>query len=504
MQRLQDKDHAFWQARAKKVRIETGLFIDGVYDNGLDNGQDDQFFETINPATGEVIANMSAASAQDVDRAVGVAKQAFSSGVWSRLAPRTRMDILFRFADLVEADAADLAVLESLDMGKPISRVLSADIPSVLSTIRFFAECIDKIESGVTNTEPGSFHYLLREPLGVVAAITPWNFPMVIAMWKIAPALAAGNTVILKPAEQSPLTGLRLAELFLKAGGPAGVFNVLNGPGEITGKALALHNDVAKIAFTGSTQVGRLMLMYAQSNLKKVSLECGGKSPQIIFADTPDLDETVNAAVAGIYANSGQVCSAGSRLLVQRSIHREFVEKFVAAARTAFVPGDPLDPATTLGPMVTSRHKAGVDRYIKTGISEGGVCVMGGDTPKHLSAGAYVMPTLFDGITPEMTIAREEVFGPVAGITPFDDEDEAVSIANDSIYGLAASVWTQNLSRAHRLSRDIEAGVVWVNCYGDGDMTQPFGGYKQSGQGRDRGTVSLLSYTQLKSVWMKL
>lgn len=498
---LLNKDHAFWQNHAAKIRIETGLYIDGEFNEGSDGHR----LESVNPANGKIIAELAVATKTDVDNAVASAKLAFQSGIWSRISPRRRMQVLFRFADLVEENAADLVVLESLDMGKPVTRVITADLPEVLSTIRYFAECIDKIDGAVTNTDPSAFHYTLREPLGVVAAITPWNFPMMLAMWKVIPALAAGNTVVLKPAEQSPLSCLRLAELFTEAGGPPGVFNVINGPGEISGKALALHMDVSKISFTGSTEVGRLMMVYAgQSNLKKVSLECGGKSPQIILADTPDLDSAVDAAITGIYGNSGQICSAGSRLLIERSIHTEFVKRFSAKSKTAFVPGDPLNPATTMGPLVSNSHCNNVMAHIDKGKQEGASLIFGGDQPKEFDSGAYLQPTLFDEVTQKMTIAREEIFGPVAVIIPIESADEAISIANDSIYGLGASIWTRDLSKAHKMVREIEAGVVWVNCYGDGDATQPFGGYKQSGNGRDRGIDCLLSYTQIKSVWVKL
>jgi gamma-glutamyl-gamma-aminobutyraldehyde dehydrogenase len=326
-----------------------------------------------------------------------------------------------------------------------------------------------------------------------------------MATWKVAPALAAGNTVVLKPAEQSPLSALRLAKLFEEAGGPVGAFNVVNGPGEITGKALALHPDVAKVSFTGSTEVGKLMLQYAgQSNMKRVSLECGGKSPQIFMADTADLDRAVTAAVNGIFANMGEVCNAGSRLLVDRRNHDAFGDRFVSLGQTAYQPGDPLDPQTNMGPLVTTSAQQRVLAMIDAGRREGARLCFGGDVPAGLGNGAYVSPTLFTGVSNSMSIAREEIFGPVASVIAFDDIEQAITIANDTIYGLAAGVWTRDLATAHRLIRDIEAGVIWVNCFDEGDMTQPFGGYKQSGNARDKCFDSLLSYTQTKSAWIRL
>ena len=419
------------------------------------------------------------------------------------MAPRDRMQVLYRFAELMEENIQQLAVLDTLDMGKPISDMLNVDVPACVETIQFMAEYIDKMEGSVTNTSSDVMHYVLREPIGVVGAISPWNYPLLMAVWKIAPALAAGNTVVLKPAEQAPLSCLRMGELFVEAGGPAGVLNVINGIGEVAGKALALHNDVDKVTFTGSTEVGKLMLQYAgQSNMKRVSLECGGKSPQVFMADLPDLDRAVAAAYNGVYANMGEVCNAGSRILVERPIYDEFIERFVAEGKNAYTPGDPLDPDTNLGPLVTDEAQARVLSFIESGKSEGAKLQFGGDAPDI--DGSYVNPTLFTDVNNSMRIAREEIFGPVASIMPFEGIEEGISIANDTIYGLAAGVWTSDLQQAHRLIKEVEAGVIWVNSFDEGDMTQPFGGYKQSGNARDKCIESMLSYTQSKSAWIRL
>jgi acyl-CoA reductase-like NAD-dependent aldehyde dehydrogenase len=500
---IESHDSQRWHELAAKAqaRLETRLFINGEFCDALEGGR----FKTVNPANGQALAKMSKGMPEDIDRAVAAARAAFRSGCWSRLAPRERMDIMYRFADLVDEHAEELAVLETLDMGKPIGDVVAEDLPAVISTIRFMAEGIDKIEGSVTNTDADALHLVIREPLGVVGCISPWNYPLLMATWKIAPALAAGNTVVLKPAEQSPLSALRLAELFIRAGGPPGVLNVVNGMGETAGKALALHNDVAKISFTGSTEVGKLILQYAgRSNMKRVALECGGKSPQIFMADLPDLERAVDAAYNGVFANMGEVCSAGSRLLVERPIYDEFIERFIAEGQNAYVPGDPLDPDTNMGPLVDRDSQQRVLRMIESGRREGAKLHFGGDAPSSLGQGAYVNPTLFGDVRNDMSIARNEIFGPVASVIPFDGAEEAIAIANDTIYGLAAGIWTRDLNRAMRLVKDIEAGVVWINSYEDGDMTQPFGGYKQSGHARDKCLDSLKSYTQGKSAWFRL
>ena len=495
------KTRAKWAAAAGKLSIATGHFIDGRHVPAVAG----ETFDCVNPANGNVLDKMARGQAADVDAAVANALQAWNDRRWRGLAPRTRMDILLRFADRVESNGNELALLETLDMGKPISDVLYIDLPEVQKTIRYFAECIDKMEGAVTHTDPSALHMILHEPLGVIGAITPWNYPMLMAVWKIAPILAAGNCVVLKPAEQAPLSCTRLAQLFVEAGGPPGVFNLVNGLGPEAGKALALHPDVIKLSFTGSTAVGKLLLGYAgQSNMKRVALETGGKSPQIFLDDLYDLDTAVDRAVGGIFDNAGQVCNAGSRLLVQRGIHDEFIKRFIARARVRYSPGDPLDPATTLGPLVSHAHQRSVMSRIARGQNEGARLAMGGGTSGPVAGGAFVEPTLFVGATSQMGITREEIFGPVAVVTAFDTVDQAIALANDSIYGLAASVWTRDLKQAHRMVGALEAGVVWVNCFGDGDMTQPFGGYKQSGNSRDKHMMSLMSYTQSKSAWFSL
>ena len=496
---LNSLDTQEWHTRAAKLRYETRHFIDGAFVDSIARGR----FTVINPATGEALCEVSAGTSADINLAVMAAKRSFSSRIWSRMAPRERMAIMANYGRLIREHTEEFSLLDTLCMGKPINDMVTIDVPTSALNFEYFGELIDKIEGSVTATAFDAFHYILREPLGVVGCIVPWNYPLMMATWKVAPALAAGNSVVLKPAEQSPLSALLMAQLFIEAGGPPGVFNVVNGLGEEAGAALALHNDVAKIAFTGSTEIGKQMLVYAgQSNLKRVALECGGKTPQIFLADLPDIDAAVTYAINGIFGNMGEVCNAGSRLLIDKPIAEEFIARFIERGKTAYRAADPLDPTTNLGPLVTAEHRTRVMGFIERGKSEGARLEFGGNTPDM--PGAFINPTLFSGVNNRMRIAQEEIFGPVAAAIEVDGIQEAIAIANDSIYGLAASVWTKDLNVAHKTVRDLEAGVIWVNCFDHGDMTQPFGGYKQSGQGRDKCLESLMSYTQTKSAWINL
>ncbi|WP_454754375.1 aldehyde dehydrogenase [Cupriavidus necator] len=498
------QDLAYWQAMAEKVTAKASLrnqaYIDGCWTDAADGAT----FQTVNPATGKVIAAVAACGPTDVDRAVAAARRAFEQGAWSRLPRNERKATLLRLAALIDAHREELAVLETIDMGKPIRETFGYDMAEAARTYAWYGEAIDKIYDEIAPTAPGVLATITREPVGVVAAVVPWNYPLLMASWKVAPALAAGNSVVLKPAEQSPLTALRLAELAEQAGIPAGVFNVVPGLGAAAGQALGLHPDVDCVAFTGSTATGKRFLQYAgQSNLKRVWLECGGKSPHIIFDDCPDLDRAAQAAAIGIFSNQGEICIAGSRLYVQDGIYDRFMGRLEAYA-AAMQPGDPLDPASAMGAIVDAAQLDRVLSFVQAGKDEGAGLRLGGEQVRRDSGGFYLQPTIFECPSQALKIVREEIFGPVLAVTRFHAEDEAVRMANDSPYGLGAGLWTANLARAHRVSQRLQAGLVWVNCYMDGDVTVPFGGVKQSGSGRDKSLHALDKYTDLKTTWINL
>ena len=489
-----------WHERAAQLVPESRAFIGGAYVEALSGAQ----FDNVNPATGRVLGRISAGDVPDIERAVAAAKAAFEKGAWSRTKPAHRKKVLSAFAQSIFAHREELALLETLDMGKPISDSLKVDIPGAARAIQWYAEAVDKLYDEVAPTGPDALALVTREPIGVVGAIVPWNFPLVMAAWKIGPVLAAGNSLVLKPSEKSPLTAIRVAQLAIEAGLPPGVFNVVPGYGHTAGKALALSMDVGAIAFTGSTATGKLVMQYAaQSNMKRVSLECGGKSPNIVLADYPDLDRAATAAAYAIFFNQGEMCSAGSRLLVQRAARDAVLEKVAEIGRT-MTPGDPLDPATRLGAIVDETQMKRVLGYIGTGREEGAKIALGGCRVREETGGYFVEPTVFDGVERSMRIAREEIFGPVLATITFDTVEQAIDIANDVDYGLAAAIWTRDVTTAHRTARALRAGTVYVNCYDADDITVPFGGFKQSGIGRDKSLHAFDKYMELKTTWLDL
>jgi acyl-CoA reductase-like NAD-dependent aldehyde dehydrogenase len=458
-------------------------------------------FPVQNPATEEILCEVAEGGAGDVDRAVGAARACFESDGWQKLEPRQRGRMLARAADLLESRAEEFATLETRQNGKPLfeSRI---DVAMSVETLRYYAGWADKITGATLPVSASSFVYTLKEPVGVVGAIVPWNFPLNLASWKVAPALAAGCTVVLKPASETPLTALLFAEVAQAAGFPAGSFNVVAGDGTTAGAALVAHPGVDKIAFTGSTAVGQRIMREAAATLKRVTLELGGKSPNIVFADA-DLAAAVRGAQTAIFYGKGEVCAAGSRLLVERKVHDQVVEQLAARAKK-LVPGDPFDKSTRLGAVVSKRQQATVLSYVEKGKAEGARLVCGGSAATVNGKGYYVEATVFDAVTPEMTIAREEIFGPVLAVLAFDDLEEGVRLANQSMYGLAAGIWTRDVSKAHAVARAIKAGTVWVNTYNLYDSSAPFGGYKASGFGRDLGREALDGYLETKTVWLGL
>lgn len=476
------------------------LFIDGQW---LD-AESGKTFTTPNPSTGESLAEVAEADKADIDKAVIAARKAFE-GKWSKISARDRGRLLYKLAELIEQNAPELARLETADNGKPIRESQFVDLPQVAENFEYFAGWSTKIE-GETIPVPGKmFNYTLREPVGVCGQIIPWNFPLLMAAWKLAPALAAGNTVVLKPAEQTPVTAMELGKLIQQAGFPDGVVNIVPGYGESAGAALAAHPGINKIAFTGSTEVGKIIARAAAENLTKVSLELGGKAPNIVFADA-DLEQAVNGAMMGIFFNQGQVCCAGSRLFVEEDVKDEFLSKLKEKSQKIIV-GDPMDKATQMGPQVSEEQLGRIKSYVNIGRDEGAGIYCGGETPQLAEAfqqGYFFQPTILTNVTNQMRVAQEEIFGPVVSVLGFKDEDDLIKQANETIYGLSAGIWTRDITRAHRFAREINAGVVWINTFNMFNAASPFGGYKQSGYGREMGKHALELYTQVKSVWVDL
>jgi aldehyde dehydrogenase (NAD+) len=479
------------------VKINPGkLFINGKWVDSVSG----KTFDTLNPATEEVLTCVAEGDSADIDLAVTAARKAFEEGPWRNIDARDRGRVLLEIANLIEKNKDELALLETLDNGKPISETTNVDIPLVIDCFIYYAGWADKIHGETIPVRGDFFNYTLREPVGVVGQIIPWNFPLLMAAWKIAPALACGNTVVLKPAEQTPLTALRLGEICQEAGLPDGVLNIVPGYGPTAGAALAEHMDVDKIAFTGAHTTGRIIMQAASKNLKRISLELGGKSPNIVFADS-DIDSAVDGAMTGIFFNQGEVCCAGSRLFLEKSIHDEFVAKLSNKAAGMRV-GNPEDAATQMGAQVSKEQFDKILGYIDIGKKEGAKLVTGGE--RSGEKGYFIKPTIFDAVDNNMKIAKEEIFGPVVSTITFDDVGEVVRQGNLSIFGLAAAVWTRDIKKAHRLAKDLKAGTIWINTYNALDTASPFGGYKQSGFGRELGVHALELYTQVKSVWINL
>lgn len=488
------------QQAVAKLKFRTQAFIDGTFCPSSSG----KTYASINPANGKKIADISACEVADVERAVAVARKAFEEGHWSRMTPSDRKSVMLKFVELLEANSGEIALLDSIDAGKPIHDCVNIDIPDTIHCIHWHAELIDKLYERVAPCGPDHVAMIVREPIGVVGMILPWNFPAQMMAWKIGPALAAGNSIVLKPAKQTSLSALRIAEIAAEAGIPNGVLNVLPGAGSVLGPAICRHMDVDMVAFTGSTSVGRDLLRYsAESNLKRVILELGGKNPQIVLADA-DMDAVAPHALNSAFWNMGENCSSGSRLIVHRSIKDALLEKLIEQTHTWPI-GDPLAPTTRVGPLIEPSHMQTVLNYIKAGHKDGAKLVLGGKRVLEKTGGNFVELTIFDEVKNSMTIAKEEIFGPVLSVIPVDSDEEAIAVANDTNYGLAASLHTRDITKAHRFARSIRAGVVSVNSFSEGDLTTPFGGFKESGFfGRDKSSYAQEQYTELKTIWMQL
>lgn len=493
-----DKTQQDWKSLATDLKFEGRAFINGCYQDALSG----ETRETMCPGDGQKLTDVANCGIEDADNAVRIARAAFESGVWSNMAPADRKMVLVRWAELIEEHADEIALLECLDVGKPIADTTGVDVPSAVRTIRWSGEAIDKVYDEIPPTPAGTLALVQRLPLGVVAAIVPWNFPLSTTAWKLAPSLATGNSVILKPASNTPLSALRIAGLATEAGLPDGVLQVLPGPGGSLGRHLSLHPDIDGLTFTGSTEIGKQLMRYSgESNLKRTFLELGGKSPNIVFADA-NLEKAASLAAVAVFYNGGQTCTAGTRLIVEESIREKFVERVVEKSK-AWMPGNPLDPATTMGPMIDTSQLRTVTDYVYIGQEEGASLMFGGKQVMADSGGCYHEPTIFDGVDNDMRIAREEIFGPVMSVIGFKDAEDAVRIANDSNYGLAGAVWSNNINTAHKVAAAVRVGTMGINNYFGGDVTVPFGGFKESGNGRDKSMHAFDDYTELKTTWIE-